>query len=353
MLRSLVEEFREFVAEFSANSLNDSAAYERAREVAADLRERLAALQVAYEERKRVFAPALEEAARNLRAFSADLGEHPRAVRLREQGEKLAESYEARVAQLRVQGGKLAENYEASVAKYREHREKLAYNYEELRHYLKRVLAPSAMRSLKLTKLKPVNYTRNVFHVGMGVGAVLVYEFLLSPAQCMGVIAALCVAAVSTEILRRFFPKFNDLLMDTVFRRIARPRERLETNSATYYSIALLLVLALMPGRAVELGLLVLAFGDPAASVLGKRFGKRKLWREKSLVGFNAFVGLSFLVSFGFLSLTMGAETLVWRLGVAAIAAVVGAVTELFSERLDDNFTILVMTAGVLTLAVF
>jgi phytol kinase len=111
-------------------------------------------------------------------------------------------------------------------------------------------------------------------------------------------------------------------------------------------------VFTLMPGTAVELGLLVLAFGDPAASVLGKRYGKRKLWREKSLVGFNAFIAISFVVSFIFLSLAMGGETLTWRLGVAAIAAVVGAVTELFSERLDDNFTILVMTAGVLTVTV-
>ena len=83
-------------------------------------------------------------------------------------------------------------------------------------------------------------------------------------------------------------------------------------------------------------GVLVGALADPAASLVGARFGART---GKSLVGSGAFVVVAFAI---LLSLGMS-------IGTVLAAGVLGAVAERWPGRLDDNLLIAPVVALVVT----
>jgi dolichol kinase len=312
LLGSFVQELHDFMAQFHAKRMGD-ADWERFFQAVAEMQAKAQAMRDLMQERRAALAPKLDQLNQDLRALSAEL-----------------------VARRR--------------ARMKELSNQIALQYEDLRRYVQR---SQAAASVRLAKLKPVNYGRNLFHVGNGLAAVVAAEVLLPPAVCAVVLAALCATVIALETARRYVPALNDFLMDRVFHRISRPRERTEVNSASWYTMALTLTYFLMPLRAVEVGVLVLAFADPAASIVGKRWGRTKLYREKSWLGTGAFALTAALVTAGFLWLTMPAMGLAWRLGVAGVAALVGAAAEVFSDRLDDNFTVLVLVAGFVSALFF
>jgi len=312
VLGAFVQELHDFMASFQLRAPTE-ADWERFRQMLADLQAKAQATRDLLQARRATLAPKLEQLSENLRALSTEF----------------AASRRARMKELSTQ---------------------IALQYEDLRRAVQRF--PKVSAGLTLRKLKPVNYGRNLFHVSNGVLAVAAAE-LLPASFCTWAMAGFITMVVALETLRRLVPALNDFLMDRIFHRIARPRERKEVNSASWYTLALTLTYFLLPLRAVEVGVLVLAFADPAASIVGKRWGRTKVYREKSWLGSAAFAVTAALVSFGFVALMVPGASLAWRLGVAGVAAAVGTVVELFSEKLDDNFSVLVAVAGVLSVSFF
>ena len=89
-----------------------------------------------------------------------------------------------------------------------------------------------------------------------------------------------------------------------------------------------------------SVAVVVLAVADPMAALVGRRFGCTHLYRGRTLEGSLAFVASGSLCSMAVLlgfypSLGWGAALI-----TALAASVAGAVTELVSGRLDDNFSI-------------
>jgi dolichol kinase len=191
------------------------------------------------------------------------------------------------------------------------------------------------------TALKPLIKARTSFHIAMGLLATVMYQFVLTKWQAVGVLGTLLGIFSFLEISRRFSPRWNHLLLSSpIFRPIARPEEYFKINSSTYYLIALFVVTPVFSRPAVLVGILVLAFADPAAAWIGKRFGKRKLFREKSWLGTAAFLVTAFAVSLAFLLLCYPSLDLSARILGALLASTAGALAELLSTRLDDNLTV-------------
>ena len=90
----------------------------------------------------------------------------------------------------------------------------------------------------------------------------------------------------------------------------------------------------------VAVGVLVLGLADPAAALVGRRFGRTKLVNGRSLEGSTAFVVTAALA--GLVLVRLYFPELGWgaALALAMGGAVPGALTELYSQRLDDNLTI-------------
>ncbi|MBI5547246.1 MAG: hypothetical protein HY901_25470 [Deltaproteobacteria bacterium] len=193
----------------------------------------------------------------------------------------------------------------------------------------------------KLGSLKPLIGARTTFHIVSGLVATVAYQFVLTRTQAEIVLLSLLGAFVILEVTRRMSGRWNHFLAGKVFHGIARPREYYRVNSSTLYVLGLALLTPAFSRPAVPTGVLILAFGDPAAAWLGKRYGTLKLYRSKSLIGSLAFVAAGTIVAGTFLLLFYPDLPLGRRLLAAAAASVVGAVAELFSgPKLDDNLTI-------------
>ncbi len=329
---------------------------QHAREMAnamwASLGDRVATARDSVQARREAWGEKLAQAKDAAQASRDALGERMSEARdtAAARRQALGEALDSMATQLRMFASECAEG--PRMAAWKAGRDHLSNSYEDLLRSVRNSrLARVATKQMHLPHLKPTNYHRNVFHVGMGVVAVAAYELVLTYTATLWVLAIISAIAGTLEITRRIWPHWNHLLMNSIFfKRIARPREHGRINSASVYAFTLLGVCLLAPMTAVEVGLLVLAFADPAASIVGKRWGTWKLWRQKSWAGSLAFLTVAFGVAMAFLTWKAAAPTWGTVSGAAFATALAAATTETLSDRLDDNFSVLAMSTAVASL---
>lgn len=197
--------------------------------------------------------------------------------------------------------------------------------------------------------LRPTNYARNLFHVGWAALATFTLAVYPNQTFLFIIISGFFTWAWTMETLRRFMPKLNDMLLAWLG-RFAHPHEWHRVNSATWYATALFVLTYTGVLTAALPALVILGLGDPAAAVVGRRWGTTKLIHGRSLEGSTAFVLAGGLGSFLAMSLVHPQIPT----GVAALtcglAAVVGAIAELLSRKIDDNLSIPLSSAAAATL---
>lgn len=195
---------------------------------------------------------------------------------------------------------------------------------------------------------RPANFRRALFHVGAGVVALTCVRLMPSRAWLIAVAASFATIAWGCEITRKRSAAVNARLM-RVFGPVAHAHEWHKVNSGTWYATALLLMALVVPFEAAEIGLVVLAVADPMAAFIGRRFGVRRLASGRSFGGAAAFATTGALAAFAWMTVagTYGSS----RLGLAALAGVVGAAVELFVSRVDDNLAIPLGTSLAVAIA--
>jgi dolichol kinase len=291
-------------------------------------------------EKCRALEHEIEKLKEQLRHQSAEALEESvkRAVR------EALESIAANIAELRDAVSERA----AGSERWRRLYASFAKNYDALT----KALAPikSLGSEKRFRKLTPTNYTRNLFHVAGGITGALLYHYFLTQTLALVVMVVFVVTFTSLEILRRRSDSMNELLMRfPFFRRIARPREYYQVNSSTFYAWGMLTCVALFPRQAVEAACVVLAVGDPFASNLGRRFGRIKIYKDKSLVGSAAFFVSSAAALFAFQRVVYSGQTVGFAALVAALGAFIGTAAEALSARWDDNLTVPLAVACALS----
>lgn len=218
----------------------------------------------------------------------------------------------------------------------------LATGYEEIIRKIPASTLPESVKTIKFKHLIPVNYYRNIFHALNGILAVTCYHFFMTYQQAMILLSSLLGIFIFLEITRRMSKKWNSFLVNKVFGLIARPKEHHKINGAAYYLASLTFCAWVFPKAPLEIAILVLGFGDPVANIIGKKFGITKIFKEKSLQGTIAFFVASLIVTTSF-SFTF--QSLNWpilkMLGLTITTSLAGALIELYSYKVDDNFTIL------------
>ncbi|WP_437751467.1 diacylglycerol/polyprenol kinase family protein [Sorangium sp. So ce1389] len=198
--------------------------------------------------------------------------------------------------------------------------------------------------------IRPTNHARSLWHVGSGLAVLGLIQLLPERGWLVAVSGAIAVSAWSMELARRLSERVNERLL-WVFKHVAHPHERYRVNSSTWYVTALLLLALFGTRLSQSLAVVVLAVADPAAALIGRRFGRTRLLDNRSLEGTLAFFVAGALSSLVVMWAFGPPASLSSRLFLAAVAGLAGAVTELFSSRLDDNFTIPVAVAAAVTIA--
>jgi dolichol kinase len=195
-------------------------------------------------------------------------------------------------------------------------------------------------RGIQINHFKPRNYSRNFFHLFNSLWGVALYEFVLDRTGMLWVSGGILVLAIAIEVSRRLSPAINKEFCERIFGAISRPHETHNITSATWYSLALFLGVWLLPQHAIEAGTIVLGVADPAASIVGKAWGKTKIYRDKSLEGSLGFffAAVATLVVF-FAVINAGYSAL--AIGITAVSvAAFTTLAELFAGKIEDNFSI-------------
>lgn len=219
-----------------------------------------------------------------------------------------------------------------------ERRAEWAAYYEGLKPAYEAVAAGLRDYRVHVPSLRPTNYARNLFHVCWAFFALFLIEVALSPGGLLWAALAFAGYGWTMEAMRRVWPAWNDKMM-ALYGKVAHPHEWHQINSATWYATALVALALTRSPLLCAIAVAVLGVADPAAALIGRRYGRVKLLNGRSLEGSLAFVvagvGLAAPVVMYFHGLAWSQALL-----LAWAAAMTGALAELVSKRVDDNFTI-------------
>ena len=178
---------------------------------------------------------------------------------------------------------------------------------------------------------------RRVFHALTGSAIAAGLTFLpISQALALSILGGAFAALLALDVVRLRVKEANALFFKA-FQRLASPREARGPASSTWYALGALLVVAFFDRHDAVSGILVLALADPAASYLGRRWGRRPF-----LGGSVEGTAVFFLTAFVVLAFRH-------TLPVAAGAAVICALAERLPGILDDNLTLPVVGSAAVT----
>jgi len=215
----------------------------------------------------------------------------------------------------------------------------LGRNYEKLVLQLQRA-SENFPKAIEIPHLKPSNYARNLFHFFNSLWAALLYELVFEKPAMLIIACSFLALETVMEVVRRISPAWNERFCNQLFGAVSRPHAEHSITAATWYTIALVIGVLTMPKHAIVAGTLMLGVGDPIASIVEKKWGKRKITGGKSLEGTLGFFVSSAVTLFILFSLATPHIALSSRVLISAVIALGGALTELFTGRIEDNFSI-------------
>lgn len=180
---------------------------------------------------------------------------------------------------------------------------------------------------------------RKAIHVALSVGAAIVV-YALEPTPAAAVLASATFVALVVELARRASSGFAD-----AFRRrvggMLKEREQGRLTGATTLAVGFTITAVLFPGPPALGAILLAGLGDPAAAVVGGRFGRVRHSGGKSLVGSATFLVVAAVVA---LALGLGPPS-------ALLVAAGLTLVEALSLPIDDNLYLPPVAAAAFALA--
>ena len=151
---------------------------------------------------------------------------------------------------------------------------------------------------------------------------------------------------VAWEIVRFASPSVNRWMM-LHLGVILKKEEGFRLTGSTYLLVSSLAVFLLFEKYIAITSLLFLSIGDLMAAVIGEKFGKRIVF-NKSLEGSLACLASCLLIG-ALMIRTISTITA----SIVIVGAIMATVAELLPIPIDDNLTIPLFSAGIMTLAAF
>ncbi len=198
-----------------------------------------------------------------------------------------------------------------------------------------RVSSPFSMRS-------DLHITRKLWHMATGLIGFTVYlKSGLTTDSMAALLLVFSVCSFLVEYLRLKNEKMNQLLM-TLMKPVMRESEKNSVSGMPFYALGVSLSLFFFPERIAILSVLFLVFADPIASFCGILYGRDKILPNKSLQGSIAAFSVCYIVTlvYGLIHASPNMNLLIF----AIAAGLIGAISELCSQFVDDNLCIPVIS---------
>lgn len=190
---------------------------------------------------------------------------------------------------------------------------------------------------MNFKKRSDIHWARKIWHIS---GVFLIFLlFQVLPTNFSKFLVVLgAILFVSMDILRKNNRNVNTFFIH-YFKPIMRQHEINHLAGTTYLFLGVMILVLFFNPIVVSLSLLFLAFADPFASYFGIRFGRDKIYGDKTIQGFLA----AFLICAGLTIVYLIYHDLLFGrvILVAILAGIIGALAELVPiAKLDDNLTI-------------
>lgn len=143
------------------------------------------------------------------------------------------------------------------------------------------------------------------------------------------------VAGIGLDLWRISSPRMNESVLK-YWGHLFKEGERVRLTGSSHYFMGMMGAVLLYPKPVAVCASLYMAWADPAAVVVGRRFGRRPLG-DKTWEGCAAFVATAFAVGLFFFS---------WP--VALAGAVAAGLVELFTPRWANDNSLIPVAAGLL-----
>ncbi len=124
--------------------------------------------------------------------------------------------------------------------------------------------------------------------------------------------------------------------------RVYKSAERTRFSSMSFFLVSTFVCFLVFPGEIPWLGLAFTAVGDLFGKLVGIRFGRHPLYKTRTWEGTGGFFAGSLMAGY-ILSLALPVS-----LPFVVLGAGVAAAVELFSDRVDDNFSVGLLSGGFL-----
>lgn len=198
-----------------------------------------------------------------------------------------------------------------------------------------RISSPLRLRS-------DLHLTRKLWHMATGLIGLFVYHKSgLSTDLTASILLGFSALSFTVEFLRLRNEKMNQLLM-LIMKPVMRESEKNSVSGMPFYALGVSLSLFFFPERIAVLSVLFLIFADPIASFCGILYGRDKILPNKSLQGTIAAFSVCYIATlvYGLIHASPSMDLLVF----AIFAGLIGALSELCSQFVDDNLCIPVIS---------
>ena len=200
---------------------------------------------------------------------------------------------------------------------------------------LLKISAPFSLRS-------DLHIARKLWHILTGLTGFIVYRRTGMPLEQMAsILLVFAICSFIFEFLRLRDERLNQIAM-IVMKPVMRESEKTSMSGMPFYALGVSLSLFFFPENIAILSVLFLMFADPIASLVGVIYGRDKILPNKSLQGTMAAFAVCYLVTlvYGLIHTSTNINLLIF----AIIAGLVGALSELCSQFVDDNLCIPVLS---------
>jgi len=187
-----------------------------------------------------------------------------------------------------------------------------------------------------------LHITRKLWHVATGLtGLVFYYKSGLSAEMIATVLLIFSACSFLVEYIRLNNEKVNQFLMK-LMKPVMRESERNSVSGMPFYALGVSLSLFFFPERIAILSILFLVFADPIASFCGILYGRDKILPNKSLQGTIAAFSVCYILAlvYGLVHAGPSMNLLVFSI----LGGIIGAISELCSQFVDDNLCIPVIS---------